>query len=254
MPQNIHALQYHLAEWPFVSAKAYEDPFNEIELDVIITGPDGREWHVPAFWSGGQEWRARFCGRTPGAYRWRTECTDSANDSLHGVEGVLQIAACEPPNALLAHGPVRVSDDRRYFVHDDGTPFFWLADTWWMGLCRRLHWPDQFQTLTADRVGKGFSVVQIVAGLYPDMPAFDARGANEAGFPWETDYTQINPAYFDMADVRIAWLVRSGLVPCIVGFWSYFIPWMGEAKVQQHWRNLVARYGAYPVVWCLGGE
>ena len=81
-------------------------------------------------------------------------------------------------------------------------------DTWWMGLCQRFQWPADFQQLTADRAAKGFTVVQIVAGLYPDMPAFDPRGANEAGFPWEKDYARINPAYFDMADLRIQHLVE----------------------------------------------
>ncbi|MGH9662853.1 MAG: DUF4038 domain-containing protein, partial [Bryobacteraceae bacterium] len=101
---------------------------------------------------------------------------------------------------------------------------------------------------------KGFTVVQIVAGLYPDMPPFDPRGANEAGFPWEREFTRINPAYFDMADVRIQYLVDRGIVPCIVGCWGYFLPIMGVPKMKQHWRNLIARWGSYPVVWCLAGE
>ena len=37
----------------------------------------------------------------------------------------------------------------------------------------------------------------------PDMPERDPRGANEAGFPYDEGYTQVNPAYFDMADLRI---------------------------------------------------
>jgi hypothetical protein len=48
--------------------------------------------------------------------------------------------------------------------------------------------------------------------------------------------------------------VESGLIPCLVGSWGYFLPWMGIEKMKQHWRNLVARYGAYPVIWCLAGE
>jgi hypothetical protein len=105
-----------------------------------------------------------------------------------------------------------------------------------------------------DRVRKGFNVIQIVAGLYPDMPQFDPRGANEAGYPWEPDYKRINPAYFDMADVRIQHLVEHGLVPCIVGAWGYYLPLLGVERMKQHWRYLVARWGAYPVVWCLAGE
>ena len=155
---------------------------------------------------------------------------------------------------LLRHGPIRVSADRRHFEHADGTPFFWLGDTWWMGFTRRLRWPEDFQLLAADRVAKGFSVIQIVAGLYPDMPAFDPRGFNEAGHPWEAGYARLDPAYFDMADLRLQWLVRVGLVPAVVGCWGYHLPWLGLPRMKQHWRNLVARWGAYPVVWILAGE
>jgi hypothetical protein len=38
-----------------------------------------------------------------------------------------------------------------------------------MGLTKRMPWPEGYQQLAADRIAKGFSVVQIVAGLYPDM-------------------------------------------------------------------------------------
>ncbi len=54
-----------------------------------------------------------------------------------------------------------------------------------MGFTDRLHWPDEFQLLTEDRVQKGFTLVQIVAGLYPDMAPFDPRGKNEGGYPWQ---------------------------------------------------------------------
>ena len=157
-------------------------------------------------------------------------------------------------NPLLKHGPPRVSENRRHLEHLDGTPFFWLGDTWWMGLTTRLKWPEEFQLLADDRIAKGFTLIQIVAGLYPDMAPFDPRGANEAGYPWEEDYSRINPAYFDMADRRIDCLVQKGLVPCIVACWGYFLQFAGEKTIKKHWRNLVARYGAYPVVWCVAGE
>lgn len=248
-------IQHSVLEWAYVSGTRYEAPFHEVELDVAVTDPEQQEWRVPAFWAGGQDWRVRFSPRTPGVYHYRTHCSDERNGDLHGREGILTVAAYQGNNPLLKHGPLRVSANRRYLEHLDGTPFFWLGDTWWMGLCQRNGWSfEDFRVLTADRVKKGFSVIQIVAGLYPDMPPFDPRGANEAGHPWERDFTCINPAYFDRMDLRIHWLVKSGLVPCIVGCWGYFLPWMGLSKMKQHWRHLIARYGAYPVVWCLAGE
>lgn len=242
-------------EWSFRSGKQYKDPFNEIELDVVFQGPGGTEHRVPAFWAGGQTWRVRYAPPAPGDYSFHSVCSDASNPDLQGVRGTLQVRpSSEGGNAPYQHGPVHVAPDKRHFEHADGTPFFWLGDTQWMGLCDRIQWPDEFQALTADRVRKGFTVVQIVAGLYPDMPAFDPRGENEAGFPWDHSYTRIRPEYFDMADLRIQHLADQGIVPCIVGCWGYFLPQMGVPKIKQHWRNLVARWGAYPVMWCLAGE
>ncbi len=243
-----------VCEISFESHKAYADPFNDVTLDAVVTGPDGGTQVVPAFWAGGQKWRVRYSASRPGTYRYETRCSDAASHDLDGVSGTIRLGPYVGENPLYRHGPIRVAADRRHFEHADGTPFLWLGDTQWMGLCQPLKWPEEFQTLEADRVAKGFNVVQIVAGLYPDMPAFDPRGANEAGFPWERDYARVNPAYFDAADRRIAWLADSGLAPCIVGAWGYHLPWLGMTRMKQHWRNLVARYGAWPVFWCVAGE
>jgi hypothetical protein len=252
--QSIAAVARQPIEFSFTSGKKYADPFADAELDVLFEGPSGQALRVPAFWSGEQTWRVRFAAPEAGSWRWRSLCTDAANRDLHGKSGVLTASPYEGANPLYRHGNVKIAADRRHFEHADGTPFFWLGDTWWMGLCHRLSWPQDFQRLTADRVEKGFSVVQIVAGLYPDMPQFDPRGANESGFPWEAAYARIRPAYFDMADLRIEHLVSCGIVPCIVGCWGYYLPILGAEKMKRHWRNLIARWGAYPVIWCLAGE
>ncbi len=242
------------AEWAFTSGKQYRDPFNDVELHMVLHGPNGIEYRVPAFWAGESTWRLRFAPPTPGKYTYQTVASDQANRDLYGLSGVLDVSPYQGDSALYRHGTIRVASDRRHFEHSDGTPFLWLADTWWMGLTKRLSWPDDFQMLTADRVRKGFNVVQVVAGLYPDMPPFDPRGANESGFPWDQEYARVNPAYFDMADLRIRYLADQGIVPCIVGAWGYYLPLMGLAKMKQHWRYLVARWSSLPVIWCLAGE
>jgi len=254
MINALTAMQNVPTEWSYASSKSYADPFNEATLDVEITGPDRRSMRIPAFWAGENQWRVRFAADRAGEYRFRTLCSDEANRDLHDREGRIAVEPYTGENPLFRHGRLRITSNRRHLEHADGTPFFWLADTWWMGLSKRLGWPDDFQTLTADRKAKGFSVVQIVAGLYPDMAAFEERAANEAGHPWTSDYARINPAYFDHADLRLRWLIRCGIVPCIVGAWGYHLIWMGVEQMQRHCRNLVARYGAYPVVWCLAGE
>lgn len=245
--------QYKPVEWSYISRRQYKDPFNEVDVDVVFANDAGQLWRVPTFWAGGNEWRVRFAPPAPGNYKFHAESTDKSNPDLNGHEGILKVAAYSGTNPLLVHGPLKVSANRHYFEYADGTPFLWLGDTWWDGLCLRISL-DEFETLAADRQAKGFNVVQIVAGLNPDEPPFDERSKNEGGMPWEPNYARINSAYFDAADRRIKALVDDGLTPAIVGSWGYYLPWMGIEKLKKHWRNLIARYGAYPVVWIMCGE
>jgi hypothetical protein len=151
---------------------------------------------------------------------------------------------------------LHVSANRRYFEQVDGTPFYWLGDTWWSALSTRLSW-DGFQKLTADRTAKGFTVVQIVAGLIPgdeEKAPSDPGYCNEGGCVWEAGFERINPQYFDYADRRIQYLADAGIVPAIVGAWGDHLKVMGIDRLKKHWRYVIARYGSYPVFWVVGGE
>ena len=254
MKQKIAATEHVSAEWSYQSQKKYSDPFNDLELDVVISNGDGGRWTVPAYWAGGQEWRVRFAAPDPGVYRFHSVCSDSGNEELHGQEGELTVSPYQGENPLLRHGHIQVSENRRHFRHADGTPFFWLGDTWWYGLCSRLRWPKDFKYLVANRKELGFSLFQIFVSFPPDSRDFDPRGSNQAGLAWEQGYSRINPKYFDAVDLRIQHLVESGIVPCIYGCQGYYYVWMGEQVLKKHWRYLIGRYGAYPVLWCLAGE
>ncbi len=245
--------QNRVHELTFTSTNS-ADPTQAVELDLIVTDPNEHQCQVPAFWGGGAIWRARYASPVVGTYTYKTRCSDAADTGLHNQTGTFEVIAYEGDNPLYRHGKLRVSPNTKHLEHVDGIPFFWLGDTWWLGFTKRLHWPEEFDILTKDRVQKGFTLIQIIAGLYPDMPPFDERGANEAGFPWDPKFQAINPPYFDMVDRRVQHLVDNGLVPCIVGFWGYFIDVAGVPALKKHWRYLIARYGAYPVVWCIAGE
>jgi hypothetical protein len=241
-------------EIPLQTGKVYADPFNEVELNVVFKTPSGRTLRVPAFWAGGQEWRARFASPETGVFDYQVSSSDPADPAAGAQRGTVEVLPYNGSNPLLAHGAVKVQADRNGFEHRDGTPFFWLADTWWMSFCSRLRYPDEFETLLADRANRGFSLIHMVAGLFPDMPAFDPRGANEGGFAWEAGFERINPAFFDQADVKLRAVVNRGIVPLVVGAWGYYLPILGNEKMKKHWRYLAARWGAYPVIWCLCGE
>jgi len=243
--------QNNVAEFSFVSEAVCGDPFNNVELTVDFCAPDGTVSKVPAFWAGGGIWKARYSSDKTGTHSYTAHSNDK---SLNGASGALEVVPYGGGNPLYSRGSICRQNNNMFLSYRDGTPFFWLADTWWMGLTKRLPLPGGFDELTADRVEKGFNVVQIVAGLYPDMPPFDERGANGSGFPWDPDFKSINPSYFDEADRKIIYLIERGITPCIVGSWGFFMSFAGLENLKRHWRYLIARWGAYPVVWCAAGE
>ena len=254
------AAQWDVFEASFFSSVQYPNAFTDVEVDVIFRQGD-KQWKVPAFWSGDKKWTVRFAPPLLGQYTYRVQCSDSSNTGLNGQAQVLNVSAYRGENPLIQHGFIQVAEDKKHFRHADGTPFLWLADTWWKCLAKRLDWQG-FQELTADRKAKGFNAVQIVCGPYPDENMMEARWENEGGKPYETiDFSVVNPEYFRYADRRIRLLVDAGIVPVIVGGWGRpqgggksTLAQVGLEGFKRHWRHLIARYGAYPTVWIVGGE
>jgi hypothetical protein len=250
LPLSVLAIgKWEVFEMSFKSSKDYENPFIEVQTDVVFE-KDGREWKQPAFWDGEKKWTVRFAFPVTGTFTYRVESNDPA---LNQEKGTVDVDEYKGDNFLIQRGHIRVSNNRRYFEHADGTPFFWLGDTWWKGMCKRITW-EGYQKLTLDRKKKGFTVIQTIIGPYPDEPEFDTRWENEGGMPYDKSYTRINPEYFRYADQRIEYLVHQGLVPAIFGAWGYHIGSIGVENMSRFWRYLIARYGAYPVFWVIGGE
>ena len=93
MLTTIQGTQNEISEWGFHSQHSYTDPFNEITVDLLVSGPAGQAWRVPAYWAGGSEWRVRFAPPQPGTYTFQTECSDPSNADLHQQQGRLEVKA-----------------------------------------------------------------------------------------------------------------------------------------------------------------
>jgi len=242
---------WRIVEIPFTAAAPRANPYGEVEVTVTFTGPDGRRIARPAFWDGGAVWKVRFAPPAPGIWRWRSACSDIGDDGLHGRSGEITGVPYTGANPLYRHGFLRVSDDRRRFVHADGTPFFWLGDTHWQmpdteridacnhpahagGTCPH---GGQFQHLVADRLERGFTVYQ----TYPSATAKHW---------WSEPYARIDPLRFrQVFDREMDHLADSGLViPLGFGHFNDSTR-IAEADLRRWARYLVARYGAHPVLW-----
>jgi hypothetical protein len=244
-----------LAEFTLSMSRRYADPFNDVEVDVVFAR-EGEVWRVPAYWRGGHRWGVRFAPPAGGRYSYTVETTDADDADLNGRAGSVTIKPYRGANPLLRRGNIRVSANGRHFEHADGTPFFWLGEAWYSGLSTRLSWAG-FTKLVRDRKAKGFTVGEANVGFAvsnEETAPIDPPFRNEGGPVWDEEFTRINPRYFDYADRRIQHLVEQGLVPVLIGGWGQVLGQMGVAKMRQHWRTIIARYGAYPVIWIVGGE
>lgn len=239
-----------MIEFSFVAQDTIKSP-DEVDFSATFTSPSGKTYKVPGFWDGRNIWKIRYASDEKGIHTFQTDCIPLVK-GLAGQKGLCQVVKTKnEKNPLYRFGFPRIIDGN--IVYASGRKFFWLGDTWYMGLCKRLD-RKGFKILSQDRKKKGFTVIQIVAGLYPDMEWYDPRGEGEGGFPYSKDFSKTNAAYFRDADWKIKYLVENGLVPCIFGAWGYYIKWTGVEKMKKHWRNLIARWSAYPVIWCIAGE
>ena len=95
------AMQNCMIEISFISKKAYKDPFNEIELSVVITDPQSNTVTVPAFWAGGQIWCIRYASSVTGIHKTKSICSDKSNLELHDKEGTIEIVNYSGENPLF---------------------------------------------------------------------------------------------------------------------------------------------------------
>ncbi len=154
---------------------------------------------------------------------------------------------------------LRVSANRRFLVHDDGSPFFYLGDTAW-ALFQRLNRAEADQYLQ-DRADKGFTVIQAVVlsefdGLrtpnrYGDLPLDDA------------DPRRPNDAYFRHVDYVVDRAAALGLFVGLLPTWGDKVgplKWGVGPQVftvenaRPYGEYLGERYRDRPIIWILGGD
>lgn len=161
--------------------------------------------------------------------------------------------------SLLAQ-PLRVSDNQRFLVRSDGSPFFWLADTAWelFHRCDR----EEATMYLKKRKSQGFNVIQAVAlaeldGLhtpntYGETPLFNDDPATP------------NPAYFEHVDFIIDKAAELDMYIALLPTW-------GDKLHTRSWgigpevfnRENARKYGWWignryksrdNIIWIIGGD
>jgi hypothetical protein len=244
-------------ETAFTSETRPDDPFQEVDLGVTFRSPSRRTHTVRGFWDGGTTWRVRFSPDETGTWTFTTASTPILR-GLHEQRGTFRVTAPKGTSRFERHGPVRVSGNRRFLEHADGTPFLWLADTGWNAAL--LSTPEEFDHYAAARSRQRFTAVQWVTTQWRAAPRGDRLG--EPAFSGR-DRIAINPQFFSRLDAKVKTLNQAGLLSAPVLLWAISggadptvnpgvsLP---EDQAIKLARYMVARWQGDDVLWILPGD
>jgi len=176
----------------------------------------------------------------------------SAAGYTHAVHGwrndPVAVATRGVSTPVTAPNVLKVAADRRSLVHDDGTPFFYLADTAWE-LFNKLS-RTQAKHYLNTRAAQGFTVIQAEINA-----RFGANVYGDAPFI-KNDVTRPNEAFFQHMDYVINRANALGMYVSLVPLdstWSQNGTFNVD-NVYQFGKFLGRRYAKAKIIWVLGGD
>ncbi len=165
----------------------------------------------------------------------------------------------EGPSVPPGHGRLRVSENRRFLVFEDGHPFFWLGDTAWE-LFHRLG-RQETEKYLENRRAKGITVVQAV--ILAEQDGLNTPNALGDKPLLDNDPARINEAYFNHVDWVLEKALEKGIFIGLLPTWGdkADLQWgkgpvvFPPEKARAYGRILGERYRHVPnIIWILGGD
>ncbi|MCB0629588.1 MAG: glycoside hydrolase family 140 protein [Saprospiraceae bacterium] len=160
----------------------------------------------------------------------------------------------------MPHGSLRVSDNSRFLVHADGTPFFWQGDTAWelFHRCSR----EEAEEYLQKRRSQGFNVIQAVALAEVDgLHTPNAYGERPLK---DDDPTQPNPKYFEHVDYIVDRAAELGMYIALLPTWGdklFTNRWgvgpevFNPENARTYGKWIGTRYkDRENIIWVLGGD
>ena len=153
------------------------------------------------------------------------------------------------------NGKLKVSNNNRFLQHENGTPFFWLAETAWLLPSRsNRDEVDYFMNVTQKN---GYNVVQI--STLHTIPAMNVYG--QWALPNGFDFKNIDRAgeynYWQHVDYIVEAAQKKGMYVGIVCVWGSPVQdkQMSVEDAKKYGKFLAERYKKYPnIIWFIGGD
>jgi hypothetical protein len=160
----------------------------------------------------------------------------------------------------LSHGRLKVSENQRFLMYEDGTPFFYLGDTAWE-LFHRLTF-EEANLYLENRRSKGFTVIQAV--ILAELDGLNTPNMNGDKPLLDNDPQKPNEAYFRHVDRVLKLAEEKGLIIGLLPTWGDKIELrsFGIGPIVFNEKNAY-EYGSYVgkrytnhrnIIWIIGGD
>lgn len=176
---------------------------------------------------------------------------------------ILILSGCNQDMRHRSAGKLRISENQRFMMRADGSPFFWLGDTGWLLFVKLDR--EEADTYLQDRAQKGFNVIQVMVlhnvnaavNVYGDSALINRNIATPLTTKGCDFSDSIQYDFWDHADYVIDQAAEKGLYMALVPVWGSNIKSnnisITQARDYAGW--LADRYREKSnIIWMNGGD
>jgi hypothetical protein len=158
---------------------------------------------------------------------------------------------------------LKISDNGRFIVTENGDPFFWLGDTGWLLFIKTNR--DEAEKYLEDRRQKGFSVIQVMVlhnlkapvNVYGDTAIIANNVATPNVTPGNSFADRVQYDYWDHMEYIIDRAAEKGLYMALVPVWGTNVKsgWVSREQAKAYATFLAQRFkDKKNIIWLNGGD
>jgi hypothetical protein len=176
-------------------------------VEVVFEGPEKKSFRGSAFTDDGIHFTIRAVFPESGQWKWHII---SSNKDLENNRGKVEVMRYVGDNPLYHHGDVRISEDKRYLIHEDGSPFLWIGDTGWNAIYNSTM--EEWETYVDTRAAQRFTVILVNPRGVGNRSTASAR----PNVSFRPDGTN-NPDFWKDLEAKIHYANEKGILIMLVG-------------------------------------
>ena len=167
---------------------------------------------------------------------------------------------CKDPQPAIPL--LKVSENGRFLMDENGDPFFWLGDTGWLVFSKLSR--EEAETYLQDRAAKGFNVVQVMVlhnvelkNYYGDSALVNMDVSQPRVTPGSSHRDPEEYDYWDHVDYMVDLAARKGIYMALVPVWGSNVKGgrVSREQADRYSTWLGERYADRSnIIWLNGGD